>query len=64
MAWFPCKTRVQERRRNMAIPLGFLKYFLLIGGIYMFFDEGSFAGLILGLIGLARCIISLSSRKK
>ena len=48
----------------MAIPLGFLKYFLLIGGIYMFFDEGSFAGLILGLIGLARCIISLSSRKK
>lgn len=48
----------------MAFPLWMLKYFLLIGGFGIFFSEGQFYGLVLGIIGLIWCVINWSNHEK
>lgn len=48
----------------IVFPVWMLKYILLVGGFFIFFDEGQFYGLVAGIIGLVWCIYHWKNHKK
>ncbi len=48
----------------LVIPIWLLKYLFAIGGFALFFQDGEFGGLVIGLIGLVWCIYNWSEHKK
>lgn len=48
----------------IVFPMWMLKYILMIGGFVIFFEEGAFYGLAVGIVGLVWCIYNWKNHKR